>query len=50
MSKLKSIFDAKPDTFEYTKGQREALEKVEKFLNTPGEHFFMLAGFSGCGN
>lgn len=43
------IFKARSNNIEYSNGQREALTKVSKFLETKNEHFFLLAGFSGTG-
>jgi energy-coupling factor transporter ATP-binding protein EcfA2 len=43
------ILKARKGTIEFTNGQKEALLKVAKFLETKGEHFFLLAGYSGCG-
>jgi ATP-dependent exoDNAse (exonuclease V) alpha subunit len=43
-----SIFEARSTHIEYTEGQTKALEKIVTFLNS-NDHFFLLAGFSGCG-
>jgi ABC-type dipeptide/oligopeptide/nickel transport system ATPase component len=43
-----NIFEVRKTPIEYTDGQRKALEKVETFLNS-ADHFFLLAGYSGCG-
>ena len=45
---MSTIFEARSQPIEFTKGQREALEKVETFLKSDN-NFFLLAGYSGCG-
>lgn len=44
----KSILDCRNIPIEYTKGQVQALLKIERFMNST-EKFFLLAGYSGCG-
>ena len=44
-----SIFDYRDQPIEFSNGQKEALEKVQKFLETKNENFFLLAGYSGTG-
>jgi ATP-dependent exoDNAse (exonuclease V) alpha subunit len=43
-----TIFEARSTYIEYTEGQTKALEKIVTFLKSD-DHFFLLAGFSGCG-
>ena len=44
----KTIFDTRTEPIEYTEGQRKALTLVSAFLLSD-DHFFLLAGYSGCG-
>ena len=44
----RSIFTARRIPIDYTEGQLKALQKVDNFLKSP-YHFFLLAGYSGCG-
>jgi ATP-dependent exoDNAse (exonuclease V) alpha subunit len=43
-----NILKARKVQIEYTQGQVEALNKVSTFLKS-SNHFFLLAGYSGCG-
>lgn len=43
-----NIFAARKNQIEYTDGQLQALYKVSNFLKS-SNHFFLLAGYSGCG-
>lgn len=43
-----NIFTARKNPIDYTDGQKQALNKVSKFLKS-SDHFFLLAGYSGCG-
>jgi len=45
---IEKLLNARKTPIEYTNCQLEALNKVNIFLNSP-EHFFLLAGYSGCG-
>lgn len=45
----KDILESRAIKIEYTNGQETALKKIQKFIATPGEYFFLLAGYSGCG-
>ena len=45
---LSDLFNARKVTIEFTDGQKQALNKVFKFLQSD-DTFFLLAGYSGCG-
>lgn len=49
----KNIFTARKQEIEYTEGQKEALTKINAFLEPEKiitrNNFFLLAGYSGCG-
>ena len=45
---IEKLLNARKTKIEYTNCQLIALNKVNIFLNSP-EHFFLLAGYSGCG-
>jgi len=45
---ISDLFNARKVTIEFTEGQKQALNKVFKFLQS-NDNFFLLAGYSGCG-
>ena len=45
---LSDLFNARKKAIDFTDGQKQALNKVYKFLQTQ-DTFFLLAGYSGCG-
>ncbi len=45
----KDIFESRKVKIEFAHGQIKALSKIQTFINTPGEYFFLLAGYSGTG-
>jgi ATP-dependent exoDNAse (exonuclease V) alpha subunit len=45
---LSDLFNARKTAIEFTDGQKQALNKVFKFLQSD-DNFFLLAGYSGCG-
>jgi energy-coupling factor transporter ATP-binding protein EcfA2 len=45
---LSDLFNARKKAIDFTDGQKQALNKVYKFLQSD-DTFFLLAGYSGCG-
>lgn len=45
---LSDLFNARKKAIDFTDGQKQALNKVYKFLQSD-DNFFLLAGYSGCG-
>ena len=45
---LSDLFNARKKAIDFTNGQKQALNKVYKFLQSD-DNFFLLAGYSGCG-
>lgn len=45
---LSDLFNARKKAIDFTDGQKQALNKVFKFLQSE-DTFFLLAGYSGCG-
>lgn len=45
---LSDLFNARKIAIDFTDGQKQALNKVYKFLQSD-DNFFLLAGYSGCG-
>jgi ATP-dependent exoDNAse (exonuclease V) alpha subunit len=45
---ISDLFNARSTSIEFTDGQKQALNKVYKFLQSK-DRFFLLAGYSGCG-
>lgn len=45
---LSDLFNARKKAIDFTDGQKQALNKVHKFLQSSA-NFFLLAGYSGCG-
>ena len=45
---LSDLFNARKKAIDFTDGQKQALNKVFKFLESE-DTFFLLAGYSGCG-
>ncbi len=45
----KQILECRDTVIHYNEGQKEALERIENFLNDDKEWFFLLAGYSGTG-
>lgn len=48
MDKLSKLFNSRKTKIEYTEGQKQALLKISKFLESK-DNFFLLSGYSGCG-
>jgi len=45
---ISDLFNARKKAIDFTDGQKQALNKVYKFLQSD-DNFFLLAGYSGCG-
>ena len=45
---ISDLFNARKVAIDFTDGQKQALNKVFKFLESD-DNFFLLAGYSGCG-
>jgi ATP-dependent exoDNAse (exonuclease V) alpha subunit len=45
---ISDLFNARKMAIDFTDGQKQALNKVYKFLQSD-DNFFLLAGYSGCG-
>ena len=45
---ISDLFNARKVAIDFTDGQKQALNKVYKFLQSD-DNFFLLAGYSGCG-
>ena len=45
---ISDLFNARKIAIDFTDGQKQALNKVFKFLESD-DNFFLLAGYSGCG-
>jgi ATP-dependent exoDNAse (exonuclease V) alpha subunit len=45
---ISDLFNARKKAIDFTDGQKQALNKVYKFLQSD-DAFFLLAGYSGCG-
>ena len=45
---LETLVNARKVAIQFTNEQKQALIKINKFLNS-SDHFFLLSGYSGCG-